>query len=76
MEKRELLYEGKAKRLFLTDDKDLVISEFKDDLTALRHLDMIRSTQLNWVNAGKTDANSKEVSHNVSCTVEVDKDEI
>lgn len=34
MEKRELLYEGKAKKLFLTDDEDLVISEFKDDLTA------------------------------------------
>jgi len=34
MEKRELLYEGKAKRLFLTDDENLVISEFKDDLTA------------------------------------------
>jgi phosphoribosylaminoimidazole-succinocarboxamide synthase len=34
MEKRELLYEGKAKRLFSTDDENLVISEFKDDLTA------------------------------------------
>lgn len=34
MEKRELLYEGKAKKLFLTDDPNLVISEFKDDLTA------------------------------------------
>ncbi len=34
MEKRELLYEGKAKRLFLTDDETKVISEFKDDLTA------------------------------------------
>jgi phosphoribosylaminoimidazole-succinocarboxamide synthase len=34
MQKRELLYEGKAKKLYLTDDKDLVISEFKDDLTA------------------------------------------
>lgn len=34
MEKRALLYEGKAKRLFLTDDENLVISEFKDDLTA------------------------------------------
>ncbi|MDX1295318.1 MAG: phosphoribosylaminoimidazolesuccinocarboxamide synthase [Sulfurimonadaceae bacterium] len=34
MEKRELLYEGKAKRLFKTDDANLVISEFKDDLTA------------------------------------------
>jgi len=34
MEKRELLYEGKAKKLFLTEDENLVISEFKDDLTA------------------------------------------
>lgn len=34
MEKRELLYEGKAKKLFSTDDENLVISEFKDDLTA------------------------------------------
>lgn len=34
MEKRGLLYEGKAKRLFSTDDENLVISEFKDDLTA------------------------------------------
>ena len=34
MEKKELLYEGKAKRLFLTDEEDLIISEFKDDLTA------------------------------------------
>ncbi|WP_345969378.1 MULTISPECIES: phosphoribosylaminoimidazolesuccinocarboxamide synthase [Sulfurimonas] len=34
MEKRELLYEGKAKKLFTTDDQNLLISEFKDDLTA------------------------------------------
>lgn len=34
MQKKELLYEGKAKKLFTTDDKDLLISEFKDDLTA------------------------------------------
>jgi len=34
MDKRDLLYEGKAKRLYLTDDANLVISEFKDDLTA------------------------------------------
>ncbi len=34
MEKRELIYEGKAKRLFNTDDAHLVIAEFKDDLTA------------------------------------------
>jgi len=34
MEKRELLYEGKAKKLFTTDDPEILISEFKDDLTA------------------------------------------
>ena len=34
MEKRELLYEGKAKKLFTTDEPQLLISEFKDDLTA------------------------------------------
>ncbi|HEX5328902.1 phosphoribosylaminoimidazolesuccinocarboxamide synthase [Sulfuricurvum sp.] len=34
MEKRDLIYEGKAKRLFSTDDANLVIAEFKDDLTA------------------------------------------
>lgn len=34
MQTHELLYEGKAKRLFTTDDPTLVIAEFKDDLTA------------------------------------------
>ncbi len=34
MQKRELLYEGKAKRIWSTDDENLLISEFKDDLTA------------------------------------------
>ncbi|MEA3523783.1 MAG: phosphoribosylaminoimidazolesuccinocarboxamide synthase [Campylobacterota bacterium] len=34
MQKRELLFEGKAKKLFRTDDSNLIISEFKDDLTA------------------------------------------
>jgi phosphoribosylaminoimidazole-succinocarboxamide synthase len=34
MEKRELIYEGKAKLLYNTDDKNLVIAQFKDDLTA------------------------------------------
>ena len=32
--KGELLYEGKAKRLFATADPDLLIMEYKDDLTA------------------------------------------
>ena len=34
MQKQELLYEGKAKRLFKTEDKDLLISQYKNDLTA------------------------------------------
>ncbi|MDR1614776.1 MAG: phosphoribosylaminoimidazolesuccinocarboxamide synthase, partial [Campylobacteraceae bacterium] len=34
MQKKELLYEGKGKKLYATDDKELLISEFKDDLTA------------------------------------------
>jgi len=34
MQKKELLYEGKAKKIWTTDDKELLISEFKDSLTA------------------------------------------
>lgn len=34
MEKRELIYEGKAKKIYTTDDPDLVIQYFKDDATA------------------------------------------
>jgi len=32
LEKKELLYEGKAKKLYLTDNEDQVIQEFKDDV--------------------------------------------
>ncbi|MCH9739542.1 MAG: phosphoribosylaminoimidazolesuccinocarboxamide synthase [Epsilonproteobacteria bacterium] len=34
MDKKELLYEGKAKKIWYTEDETLLISEFKDDLTA------------------------------------------
>jgi phosphoribosylaminoimidazole-succinocarboxamide synthase len=34
MTKTNLLYEGKAKKIWETENKDLLISEFKDDLTA------------------------------------------
>lgn len=34
MERRELLYEGKAKQIWSTDDPTLVIQYFKDDATA------------------------------------------
>ncbi|MDO5406887.1 MAG: phosphoribosylaminoimidazolesuccinocarboxamide synthase [Eubacteriales bacterium] len=38
MEKREQLYEGKAKKVFATDDPELVIVSYKDDATALNGL--------------------------------------
>lgn len=34
MEKREQLYEGKAKKVFATDDPELYIVDYKDDATA------------------------------------------
>ncbi|TLD95144.1 phosphoribosylaminoimidazolesuccinocarboxamide synthase [Helicobacter jaachi] len=34
MDKQEMLYEGKGKRLFSTNEPHYVIAEFKDDLTA------------------------------------------
>jgi len=34
MEKMKLLYEGKAKKIWETEDENLLISEFKDSLTA------------------------------------------
>lgn len=34
MEKREMLYEGKAKKVYATDDPDLLIVSYKDDATA------------------------------------------
>ncbi|MCH5163867.1 MAG: phosphoribosylaminoimidazolesuccinocarboxamide synthase [Clostridiales bacterium] len=38
MEKKEMLYEGKAKKVFLTDDPDVVIVSYKDDATAFNGL--------------------------------------
>lgn len=38
MEKTEQLYEGKAKKVFATDDKDYVIVSYKDDATAFNGL--------------------------------------
>ena len=38
MEKREQLYEGKAKKVFATDDPNLVIVAYKDDATAFNGL--------------------------------------
>ena len=38
MKKREQLYEGKAKKVFLTDDPDILIVSYKDDATAFNGL--------------------------------------
>ena len=34
MEKKELIHEGKAKRIYSTEEEDLLIQEFKDDASA------------------------------------------
>lgn len=34
MQQKELIYEGKGKKIFATEDANLIIAEFKDDLTA------------------------------------------
>ena len=38
MEKKAQLYEGKAKKVFATDDPNLVIVSYKDDATAFNGL--------------------------------------
>ena len=38
MEKRELLYEGKAKKVYKTDQEDVLIVDYKDDATAFNGL--------------------------------------
>ena len=52
MQKGELLYEGKGKRLYKCDDKNLLIAEFKDDLTAF-------NAQKRGVEEGKGALNAK-----------------
>lgn len=47
----------------------------KDQLTALDHLKYIRVLQKNWVLVGSTEWNAKNISNNVSCTVDVGDDE-
>ena len=38
MKKMEQLYEGKAKKVFKTDDENLYIVDYKDDATAFNGL--------------------------------------
>lgn len=46
-------------------------AKIKSDITALEHLEYIKSTQKNWVSNGISESNKKPVEHNVSCTVVV-----
>lgn len=47
------------------DEKAMV----KSDLTAIKHLRIIKKVQENWVESGTTSFNKKPITHNVSCTV-------
>jgi len=50
MEKKELLYEGKAKQVFATDDKDIIVMHYKDDATAgngAKHAQFAKKGELN-----------------------------
>lgn len=38
LKSRELLYEGKAKKVYATDDPELLIVSYKDDATAFNGL--------------------------------------
>ncbi|MDX2185790.1 MAG: recombinase [Opitutaceae bacterium] len=49
---------------------------YREELSALQHLDYIRRVQIHWVQAGRADETySPGLHHNVSCTVSVKDDE-
>lgn len=47
---------------------------FKEDLSAIQHLDIIKSVQKNWVLPSEKN-NKKPIHHSISCTVIVKEDE-
>ena len=50
MEKRELLYEGKAKQVYATDDENIIVMHYKDDATAgngAKHAQFAKKGELN-----------------------------
>ena len=55
----------------ITSNPDAMV---KSDLTAIKHLEIIKSTQQNWVIPGTRDV-SKGINNNVSCTVIVGDNE-
>ena len=49
---------------------------YRDDLSAVKHLEYVRLVQLNWVQAGQRhERYSPGLHHNVSCTISVRRDE-
>lgn len=50
-------------------------AKIKSDFSALEHLEIIKSTQKNWVEPGSTVHNNKKFHHSVSCTVLVKDNE-
>lgn len=49
-------------------------AKVKADFTAIEHLDIIKSTQKHWVIPGSINS-KKNITHNVSCTVIVDRND-
>ena len=49
---------------------------YREDLTALKHLEYVRLVQMNWVQPGRRhEKYAKGLHHNVSCTISVKPDE-
>ena len=48
MEKKELLYEGKAKKVYTTEDPDVLIVDYKDDATAFNGLKKGTTSLRSW----------------------------
>lgn len=47
----------------------------KKEISAIEHLEYVKSTQQNWVDTGTTKYNKKPLKHSVSCTVIVDEED-
>lgn len=56
----------------IIEDENVITKEY---LTALKHLEYIKLVQQNWVIPGTTEVNEKDITHNVSCTVDVRDEE-
>src|SRR3712207_8473617 len=57
----ELVYEGKAKEVFSTDEPDVLIHRYKDDATAFN-----AQKRGSWKNKGRTNADRKSTRLNSS----------